>query len=171
MICFPLFSFKYVFFLLRIDHTWIVKNIDSLLNIRKYTFVLCSYFQLYEVQHLFGIILFWNRNFSCHYMHNQMYSLNIPEGMGGMITFIIFVVTCAVISLCQTTLKPPNYYLFLFRCLQIQYQFYNYVLHVCRGLIVLIQQVGAFKRALFYDMLRCNVLRHMTTIHAESRPL
>lgn len=123
------------------------------------------------MQHLFGIILFWNRNFSCHYMHNQMYSLNIPEGMGGMITFIIFVVTCAVISLCQTTLKPPNYYLLLFKCLQIQYQFYNYVLHVCRGLIVLIQQVGAFKRALFYDMLRCNVLRHMTTIHAESRPL
>lgn len=88
-----------------------------------------------------------------------------------MITFIIFVVTCAVISLCQTTLKSPDYYLFLFRRLQIQYQFYNYVLHVCRGLIVLILQVGAFKRALFYDMLRCNVLRHMTTIHAESRPL
>lgn len=118
-----LFSLNMFFFLLRIDHTQLVKNLDSLLNIRKYTFVLCSYFQFYEVQHLVGHILFWNRNISCHFMHNQMYSLKILERMGGMITFIIFIVTCAVNSLCQTTLKSPNYYLSLFRHLQIQYQF------------------------------------------------
>lgn len=111
---FSTFFVEMVFFLLRINHTWIVTNLDTLLNIRKYTFGLCSYFQFYEVQNSVGHILFWNRNLSCHFMHNQMYRLKILDGIWGMINFNIFVVTCAIISLCQTTLKSPNCYLSLF---------------------------------------------------------
>lgn len=66
-----------------------------------------------------------------------------------MATFILFVLTCAVIPLCQTTPNSPEYYLSLFRRLQIRYQFINFVLQVCCRLIVLILQAGAFRKGLF----------------------
>lgn len=74
-------------------------------------------------------------------------------GNCGMATFIIFVETCAEISLCQTLSESQNYYSSssMFRRLQIRCQFYKYVL--CRRLIILILQAGTFSWRLCYHCL------------------
>lgn len=87
----------------------------------------------------FGTTAFLSRNISCHFMHNQMYSLQTLEGMA---TFIIFVVTCVVISLCQTTPNSPEYYLAFKFDINLIITFYMYVV----VLIVLILQACAFRR-------------------------
>lgn len=90
----------------------------------------------------FGTTAFLSRNISCHFMHNQMYSLQTLEGMA---TFIIFVVTCVVIPLCQTTLNSPECYLAFKFDINLIITFYMYVV----VLIVLILQTCAFRRGLF----------------------
>lgn len=89
----------------------------------------------------FGTTAFLSRNISCHFMHNQMYSLQTLEGMA---TFIIFVVTCVVIPLCQTTSNSPEYYLAFKFDINLIITFYMYVV----VLIVLILQACAFRRGL-----------------------
>lgn len=92
-------------------------------------------------------------------MHNQMYSLQTLEGMA---TFIIFVVTCVVIPLCQTTPNSPEYYLAFKFDINLIITFYMYVV----VLIVLILQACAFRKGFIQPLL---VLAKLTLAKIKGR--